>query len=72
MNRSFEGRIASASAMILGLAAGAGGARAAPGDVVFATAELYPVGSVPVGVTIAGTPNGSVRCCARKGGGSVR
>jgi hypothetical protein len=53
VNRAHKARFCSKTIMILALTAGWALARPAQGDAEFAPAELYPVGSVPVGVTVA-------------------
>jgi hypothetical protein len=53
MNRTSHARFRSAAAIVLGLTAGGVFARPAQGDVVFAPAELYPLGNTPIGVTVA-------------------
>jgi hypothetical protein len=53
MNRTSHARFRSAAAIVLGLTAPWAFARPAQGDVVFAPAEPYPVGNVPIGVTVA-------------------
>jgi hypothetical protein len=47
--------------MLLGLTAGWVFARPAQGDAVFAPAEPYPVGNVPIGVTVADVDGDGVR-----------
>jgi hypothetical protein len=53
MNRTSQARFSPAGAMILGLTAGWAFPSPASADAVFAPAELYPVGTVPIGVTVA-------------------
>ena len=53
MNRTSQPRFRSAAAMLLGLTAGWAFASPASGDAVFEPAVPYPVGTVPIGVTVA-------------------
>ena len=53
MNRTSQPRFRSAAAMLLGLTAGWAFASPASGDAVFDPAVPYPVGTVPIGVTVA-------------------